>query len=184
MCPAEEHVICHKSLACTTALVKAEGFPYPCLNKTDQLLRETLAPVAPPASLSGGRWAESCLWYMGWDLVPPQPSWDVRNDYSLLQCEICSEAQEKSCLLQKSTKQKERAGQYRFCLYAEFIFLQCWILSHNFIPTSPQSCSCADIHAVLHEQGRDTFLISCSDISTLWHLYLLQQTITVHIANQ
>lgn len=143
-----------------------------------------LGPVALPVSLSGGSWAENYLWYVGWDLVPPQPSWDVRNIYSLLQREICSEAQEKSCLLQRSTKKKERAGQYGFCSYAEFIFLWCWILSHSFIPTSPQSCSCADVHTVPHEQGRDTFLISCSDISTLWHLYLLQQTITVHIANQ
>lgn len=71
-------VICHKSLVCITALVKAEGFP--CLDKTIVLLREMLAPVALPASLSGGKWAENCLWYVGWDQVPPQPSWDVRNN--------------------------------------------------------------------------------------------------------
>ena len=56
-------VIRHKSLVCTTALVKAEGFP--CLDKTIVLLREMLAPVALPASLSGGRWAENCLWCVG-----------------------------------------------------------------------------------------------------------------------
>jgi len=87
------------------------------------------------------------------------------------------------CYTEAQSKRKGLASTgsvYMLNLYscnAEF-------LSHGFIPTSPQSCSCADVHAILHEQGRDTFLISCSDISTLWHLYLLQQTITVHIANQ
>lgn len=70
-------VICHRSLVCTTALLKAEGFP--CLDKTTVLLREMLAPAALPASLSCGRQAVNCLWYVGWDLVPTQPSWSVRN---------------------------------------------------------------------------------------------------------
>lgn len=174
------HVICHKGFLWATALVNPEGFP--CLHKTIVLLRERMAPVAFPASLSGRTWAERCLWYVGWKLVPPEPSWETM--YYPLWPEIRSEAQEKSCPLQGSTKKKERTGLQWLCFYAEFIFLQCWVLSRSSILTSPQPCSCADVQAVLHEQGRDTFLISCSDISTLWHLYLLQQTITVHIANQ
>lgn len=39
-----------------------------------------LAPVALPASPSGVRWADNCLWFVGWDLALPQPSWDVRNN--------------------------------------------------------------------------------------------------------
>lgn len=72
------HLICHKCLLWTTALVNAEGFP--CLHITVVLLREMMVPVAFPASLSGRRWAENCLWYVGWKLVPPEPSWDVRNN--------------------------------------------------------------------------------------------------------
>lgn len=68
---------CHKSLLWTGALVNAEEFL--CLHKVIVLLRE-MAPVAFPASLSGRRWAENFLWYVGWNLVPPESSWDVRNN--------------------------------------------------------------------------------------------------------
>lgn len=31
-------------------------------------------------SLSGRRWAENCLQHVGWNLIEPEPSWDVRNN--------------------------------------------------------------------------------------------------------
>lgn len=169
-------VICHKSLLWATALGNAGVFP--CLHKTAVLLREMIAPI-------------SCFskWQKVGRELPVACGLKAGTTWTLLRCEkqwiiLCDVDRRSLVLLQGGTKKKERTGLQWLCIYAEFIFLQCWVLSCSSIPTSPQACSCADVQAVVHKQGRDTFLISCSDISTLWHLYLLQQTIAVHIANQ
>lgn len=114
-----------QSLVSPIVLPKAESFP--CWVKATVVLREMLAPTAflNGQRTASGTWAET--WYQ---LSLPE-MWEKY----ILFCNTKCVLRQNSSLLYRSTTQKEKAAQYTFCLYTEFIFLQCRILSHSFIPT-------------------------------------------------